>query len=330
LRHWGRFALWLGTCLIVTGCAQRAPVVMASAEQQSQARERFSQRALADWTAMEIRLARVTHQVAVGAVSMCPNTESAFALWVQHIGDLPYRLRGEVRDAFASSPSARVFALDAQALGLREDERIVAVGGVRLDDTGSLQALDEALGGSRVTLRLRGAAGIERDLAIDAQRRCKGWVVLDARGEPWAAYRGWRIEVSAGLLGLLDDDALAFVVAHELGHQHLGHLQELMVRAAAGAAVDVAAGQTGLFSLGAMLTGRQALEREADRFALEAVHRAGFDLDGAGQVFDVMARHMPQTIGKHWMGQHPRLADRHADMMALKGHLLGDPKRTAP
>jgi hypothetical protein len=312
------------------GCAQPAPVVIASAEQPSQARERFAQRALDDWTAMEVRLARVTHQVAVGAVPMCRNTESAFALWVQHIGDLPYRLRGEVRDAFASSLSARVFPLDAQALGMRADERIVALGGVRPDDTGSAQALGQALGGLQVTLRVRTDAGTERDLVVEAQQRCTGRVVLDARSDLWAAYRGWWIEVSAGLLGLLDDDALAFVVAHELGHQHLGHFQQLMIRAAAGAAIDTAVAQTGLFALGSVLAGRQGLEREADRFALEAVHRAGFDLDSAGDVFDVMARHTPQNIGMHWLGRHPRLADRHADMVTLKGHLLGDPKRAVP
>ncbi len=103
-----------------------------------------------------------------------------------------------------------------------------------------------------------------------------------------------------------------------------------MFRPAAGAAVDAAAGQTGLFALGSVLTGRQGLEREADRFALEAVHRAGFDLDGARVVFDVMARHMPQKIGMHWLGQHPRLADRHADAAALKSHLLRDPGRASP
>jgi Zn-dependent protease with chaperone function len=70
---------------------------------------------------------------------------------------------------------------------------------------------------------------------------------------------------------LPDDDAAAFVVAHEIAHHRLGHLPRLT--GAALLPVRVA-----LALLGRRIASPRR-EREADLHAIELCHRAGYDLD---------------------------------------------------
>ena len=117
-----------------------------------------------------------------------------------------------------------------------------------------------------------------------------------------------RIRVTRGMVRLLpEDDALAAVLAHEVGHHLAGHIgRQYMRGAAAGAATSAALGAVipfgglagwalgqGAAQLGAgaaRLVFSKAEEREADYLAAYLVARAGYDLDRAGRLWLALGR----------------------------------------
>ncbi len=110
-----------------------------------------------------------------------------------------------------------------------------------------------------------------RDLAsrLNAHRdgKPKQALVLWTEGYSAVTKRGPWVYVARGLAEKLDDDALAFVLAHEMGHHDLRHLSPALV----------AAGMLGEW---------QRMEFAADRYGFELATRAGFDGSGALTALD--------------------------------------------
>jgi len=134
---------------------------------------------------------------------------------------------------------------------------------------------------------------------------------------------GGTIYVHTGLIGKADDDELAAVLSHEMGHaaaRHTAkHLQadlgfSLLVGiagAAAGSpnAIRVADSLYGLISNG---FSRQD-ELEADRLGVKYAFRAGYNPEGMITFFEKMLREEPEdatTRAGVWQRTHPLTSDR--------------------
>lgn len=84
------------------------------------------------------------------------------------------------------------------------------------------------------------------------------------------------------------DDAVAFVLAHEMGHHDLGHLYafheraSLLRRIPAGAKISLL-----LYAAERLLIGPEA-EADADRYALELCLRSGYDGRKCLAIFDIL------------------------------------------
>jgi hypothetical protein len=102
--------------------------------------------------------------------------------------------------------------------------------------------------------------GLLEDLSIPVDRGCGVWFDLDQSARLEAKSTARWVQVSDGLMRLLegDDDALAFVIAHEFGHR--------VLRARPG---------------GADATCGEACEGEADRLGMIFVKRAGYAVERA-------------------------------------------------
>ena len=132
-----------------------------------------------------------------------------------------------------------------------------------------------------------------------------------------AAADGERVMVTRGMMRFVENDAeLALVVAHEIAHNAMGHMDAKTQNAAAGAAgglvLDILAAAVGVNTGGAfMRTGLNAasgaysveFEQEADYVGLYIMARAGAPIREAPQFWRRMATTNPATVEA--AGTHP-------------------------
>ena len=147
---------------------------------------------------------------------------------------------------------------------------------------------------------------------------------------------GGTVYVNSGLVAKADDDELAAVLGHEVGHaaarhaaKHLqadlGFMVLVQIAGAAGAgggAVDVADSLYGLFSSGFS----RGDELEADRLGIKYASRAGYDPEGMVTFFEKMQeeeRNDWRPEPPVWERTHPltseRIAQAKKELERLKG-----------
>lgn len=205
------------------------------------------------------------------------------------------------------------------------------VGGM-LDEgepTGSTAAVEAEL--ERVTGRLVEAMGLPPEMEISVH-------YVDSPTVNAAATLGGHLFVFRGLLEKLDsEDALAAVIAHEIGHVRHRHVIAALGRGVAAVAALQAIGirNQGLANWaigeGARLTSlsfSRDAEREADIAALEAVHQVYGHVGGIDDLFAVI-----EDIsggGLEVMKSHPMPEQRRAALRALaleRGYALQGERR---
>jgi predicted Zn-dependent protease len=192
---------------------------------------------------------------------------------------------------------------------------------------------DEAAMVMRAKERLQPAA---QDLCIQNRgRRCRFRVhIIDDTATINAVASGsGQIDIYRGLIQLMPGEAeLAFIVAHEMAHHIAGHLIEDPVEAGLGEALGGAAfGLVGVM-LGTDLTTLKGIirdgemagsywadgmyqprdEYEADYVGLYLMARAGYELDAAVRVMDLLAAQHEDGQPILFFASHPGDDDRSA------------------
>ena len=151
-------------------------------------------------------------------------------------------------------------------------------------------------------------------------------LILLNNSEPNAfAFPGGTIGLTNGLLDQLDQEiAIAFVLAHELGHfQHRDHLQGMGRAVGTGILMTVIFGQAstansfvGLIDLIFQRQYSQAREIKADQFALVLVDKVYGKTQGADKLFKIL-KHKDTIPGWAYMfSTHPSPEDRISDLSA--------------
>ncbi len=202
----------------------------------------------------------------------------------------------------------------ADRAGIRSGDFIVAVNGqqippgkdgIRIAD----QALDRA--GYDTSAIVLERDGRRINTRLTPARGCDYPVVLDYNSSEINAFAdGRRIVISKGIVRFAEDDnELALVIAHELGHNTLDHVgkqqQNAMVGSLGGLAIDsilTAAGvSTGSqFSrMGGQLGAQQysvAFEQEADYVGMYFMERAGYNSAHVADFWRRMAAENPNSV----------------------------------
>jgi predicted Zn-dependent protease len=143
------------------------------------------------------------------------------------------------------------------------------------------------------------------------------------------ATTGGDLYVYSGLVLLADDGAeLAGVLAHEIGHVALYHVQRQMVDALGLQAVTelalgknpgaVSALAAGAGGKAAMLANSRGDEAQADAWGVAHADEAGYDPHGLVRFFEKLKAQegkTSQTMG--WLSDHPSTPDRISDVQKL-------------
>ena len=154
------------------------------------------------------------------------------------------------------------------------------------------------------------------NLTIIQERIC-GYPVVLADSDSVNAYAdGKRIIITKGMLRFArDDQDLSLVIAHELGHNLMGHLDKKQSNSMLGTLLDLAAAANGINTRGTFGNAgasafSQDFEAEADYVALYYMNAAGLPLEGVANVWREMAAEHPRSIRSNHSASHPATSER--------------------
>lgn len=156
-------------------------------------------------------------------------------------------------------------------------------------------------------------------------------LVLLAQKEPNAfAFPGGTIGLTRGMLDVADSEiALAFVLAHELGHfaqrDHLRGLGRALGRGLAWAIIFGDTGDTLSKNAGTLLDLAHSRHQEAgaDGFGLRLVHGAYGKTEGSERILVWLDQHRRSPAWGRWLQSHPDAGDR-VDRLRAEAKKLGD------
>ena len=206
--------------------------------------------------------------------------------------------------------------------GLAVNDRILAINDVKFG-TSNQQHKKFYAEASRINkntapikslLVKRGDQLLEMDIRLET---ICGYPVVLRESDAVNAYAdGKRIIITKGMMRFAQQDQeLALVVAHELGHNLMGHLDKKKTNHMLGTIIDLAAAANGVGTRGtfANMGARafsQDFEAEADYVALYYMNAAGLPLEGSANFWRQMAAEHPGSIGTSHSASHPATSER--------------------
>jgi Zn-dependent protease with chaperone function len=116
-----------------------------------------------------------------------------------------------------------------------------------------------------------------------------------------------------------DDEMVLGVLAHEIGHVDKEHSLRQLYRAAGATALimliagDIGSGTEDILVQGSALVSlshTRAAEREADRYSVELMHRAGYDPAAIVRFFELIRDKLGDTSEDDFLSTHPATPER--------------------
>lgn len=288
-------------CMFLAACASPMPSVPVPDEKLAQARVRFAEAGKDSWEAQSARIYKVTYRLAAAAADrgLCDTARLDRGVLLSGAVPLPSRLEDELAALGQRRSDSVVVAVAPDGPAARAGLR---PGDIVNEPLSQWQTPAAPKGGGGAAPALTSVAVLSQNLSktitMGTQSICDVDVVLENSYVPTAYAYGNEallrdrrlVHVTLGMSqALADDDSIAFVIGHELGHiikRHSGYVHVL--------APSVSREQ----------------EREADLFGIRLATYAGFDVSRIRDVFERVARFAPNSVGQTWLGGHPLLAER--------------------
>lgn len=268
----------------------------------------------------DARVAHLANRLATAGIARCPVLAPTLGLVLQHLTQFELSHRPALISAFGlkRGPGVAAIVLDGPAArgGLRPGDVLLAIDGVPVppepfadapfDQRNARARADsviDALTRSSATELTILRGGSEQRLRVTPVPACPSRVHL-ARSQQTNAYAdGVHVFLTTALINDTSEDELAFVIAHEMAHNILGHAAILR-----GPAVERGLGRT-LGRSGAIV---RATERAADALGAELMADAGYD-PVAGAAF---LRRLDEGLRIGLFAAHDSTGDRIAKISA--------------
>lgn len=159
-------------------------------------------------------------------------------------------------------------------------------------------------------------SGDQKEFTIPLQQQCDFNVRLEPSDVVNAYADGKNIIITRGMMRFASEDKyLALVIAHELGHNVMRHMDKKRTNYALGSIFDIAAAAygvdtQGLFGNAASKAYSQDFEAEADYVSLYYMMAADLPIDGVANFWREMAAEHPGSIKTNHAASHPATAER--------------------
>lgn len=322
--------LALGTLL---GCAAPSTLPPGVTPEDIRAEQRKQRVLVLEQTYdQQIRLDSLAYPLLGAATAFCGEVAMPWAGFrTLHARAFPEEWRDAARATYGLSDTLQVFSVTpggpAERAGLRRGDRLLRVGDYEpgIGQSGSLQLLRwlrrNLPASDTLAVRYEREGRVRTaDVALDTV--CPYETVVVPSMAINASADGGAVYVTTAMMRFAEDHELEAIVAHELAHNAMGHVQASMRNAALaglfGLIGDVAvllAGDTlpdqsytGYFMEKGARAFSKDFEREADYVGLYILARAGRDLDGAPDIFRAFALAEPESID--FAVTHPSPAER--------------------
>jgi hypothetical protein len=272
------------------------------------------------------RLNTVSYPILKAATKFCDSKKS-FSMGARGSSSSDYRneWRSTANKIFGGDEYVVTWVAEqgpAAQSGLAVNDRILAINDVKFG-TSNQQHKKFYAEASRINkntppikslLVKRGDQLLEMDIRLET---ICGYPVVLRESDAVNAYAdGKRIIITKGMMRFAQQDQeLALVVAHELGHNLMGHLDKKKTNHMLGTIIDLAAAANGISTRGtfANMGARafsQDFEAEADYVALYYMNAAGLPLEGSANFWRQMAAEHPGSIGTSHSASHPATSER--------------------
>jgi len=315
----------IASLFILVSCAPKT--MRPKIDPNLSAQEAAVQRKLAVESLMERtdRLAAVAYPLLEANAEICGERVTNHAgVWMMTRDELDSQWRATYAELFGVTDRPTVVSVTpgspADRAGLRPGDVVTSING---RSVGSGKAAMEAIftaidgiGNQEGSINF----AVERDgksllATVRTARVCDYEVLLVESSETNAFADGEHIMVTNGMLRFVEnDDQLALIVAHELAHNAMGHIEAQQGNRMAGAVVDAIIGaltgvNPGVFAQAGQMAYSQEFEAEADYVGLYMIARAGRPVEEAPALWRMMAAEHPDAIGRAYT--HPATENRY-------------------
>lgn len=341
-----RYLPWIPSIFLLGLVAGCAPVTkMAPVDDAAVALEAERQReiALDSLIKKQERLTNLAFPLVVAGADLCGEDTKAHIgatfsnkhVFPEDLQDAAIRLYG------LGEPLRAMFVVEnspADKAGLKKGDVLQSVGGksAPVGDNAAKKLLDQFDSHLRADTPMpfvivRGEEQLT--LNVVPSRACKYPVVLSEQDAVNAFADGNKIVITKGLIRFVEnDDELSLVIAHELAHNAMSHIDAKMGNYMLGTIFDVIAAAYGVNTQGgfgkiAAQAYSQEFEEEADYVGLYILARTGRDVDAAATFWRRLAAEHPGSIRQDYSSTHPSTPRRFAAMEATQREI--DEKRSS-
>lgn len=326
--HNGFAKLILLSLALLTLAACSAPVTRRAPPDNALVRaEQEKQReiAVAYSTRQYVRLQRIAYPLLKAATPLCKGTQRpGIGYLLISRNDFSPDLRPAATRVFNIKDGLRIHEIypnsPAERAGLKIGDELIRVDNYRVaqrDD--EEQRLQEFLrkgtpGASHQYTVLRDGKPLTVNLRPDTL--CSYGVGLSGADDVNAMADGNNVIVTKGMMRFVEtDQELSLVVAHEIAHNTMAHIDAKRSNATGGLILDVLAAAAGVNTQGLFQNigagaHSQDYESEADYVGMYIMARARLPIRGAADFWRRMAAEHPSSIDSNHSASHPASAER--------------------
>lgn len=307
--------------IVLVGCV--APVTQRIAinnvEQNIEAKKQ-SEVALQTIVDDNTRIYRVAYQISTKASSLCPDTRYALGVMVANNTTFGLPFKEASASVYGMTDIIKIFYVEqgspADSAGIKVGDIPISINGwtVPTGDKATVELfkqLPEFLKDGQpieVTF-LRGAD--KQTVKINPIKTCAYSVMTNQDDTVNAFADGKNVVINKGMMRFTKDDTeLSLVVAHEMAHNAMKHMDAKKMNASLGSILDIAAAALrvntqGAFGKAAAGAFSQDFEAEADYVGLYMMAVAGLDIEDAPKFWRRMAADHPGSIKTNHAATHP-------------------------